>query len=319
VPLFLSPFLKGRRGCGYTKRETMSGVFWLICIWGAIAVSLMMVIWRIWSIMRLPIHLRWELAPIPGEKGRRTYGGSYLEEYEWWTKSRKRFFIAPVVYMAKEIILMHGVWKGNRGLWPFSITLHWGIYLFVLAVAFQIVLSVVHLTGAGVSNILLKTASVLSVCGYLLGVAATIAFILKRLFDRNLAWSNTVGTFVNLMALCAVYASGGIAWMTSSDWSSRVLAFIGGILSFDRSVTLPVPFALHVFLFFGCCLYLPLTSMAHVVIKYFMYHHVRWDDRPQTKLKEQELAGLFSQRVGWRRIQENTVYQKTWSEVITEE
>ncbi len=29
---------------------------------------------------RMPIHLRWELSPVPHEKGKGHYGGSYLED-----------------------------------------------------------------------------------------------------------------------------------------------------------------------------------------------------------------------------------------------
>ena len=40
-----------------------------------------------WS--RMPMHLRWELYPVAHEGGGRAkYGGSYLEESDWWTKSQ---------------------------------------------------------------------------------------------------------------------------------------------------------------------------------------------------------------------------------------
>ena len=40
---------------------------------------------RIIKVAKMPVHLRWELYPVPHERGRAHYGGSRLEENEWWT------------------------------------------------------------------------------------------------------------------------------------------------------------------------------------------------------------------------------------------
>ena len=41
-----------------------------------------------WS--KMPMHLRWELYPVAHEGGgRAAYGGSYLEESDWWKKKRE--------------------------------------------------------------------------------------------------------------------------------------------------------------------------------------------------------------------------------------
>ena len=109
----------------------MSGIVWHIFTFGAIGIFLIVITYRTLAIIRLPVHLRWELAPIPHEKGKGRYGGSYLEEYEWWNKPQHRSRIAPIIYMAKEIFLLRGVWKHNRALWPFTFSLHMGIYLIV--------------------------------------------------------------------------------------------------------------------------------------------------------------------------------------------
>ncbi len=84
----------------------MSGITWHIFTYGAIGICLIVAAYRVIKIMRLPVHLRWELAPVPHEKGKNRYGGSYLEEFDWWKKSFKKDHIAPVIYMAKEIFLL---------------------------------------------------------------------------------------------------------------------------------------------------------------------------------------------------------------------
>jgi nitrate reductase gamma subunit len=297
----------------------MSGIFWLIGTWGAIAVSLAVSIWRILSIMRLPRHLRWELAPIPGERSRGSYGGSYLEEYEWWTKKRQKSHGASVIYMAKEIFFMHGIWRNNKGLWPFSFFLHWGIYLLVIALIFQVVFAIIFQIGFTISEPLLRTISILSLIAFLTGTAATVSFMIKRSFDRNLAWSNTIGTFLHLAILCAVFVSGGAAWLFVDEWEHHVIGFIGGILTFDQAMTVPLPLAVSTGFTLLFCLYLPFTNMLHMVTKYFLYHHIRWDERPQSAFKEIEFQKLLAQPIGWRRIRNGSGSQKTWSEVAKED
>ncbi len=48
----------------------------------------------------MPMHLRWELYPVAHEKGR-DYGGSYLEDIDWWTKPRNRSLIGELRYMGQ--------------------------------------------------------------------------------------------------------------------------------------------------------------------------------------------------------------------------
>jgi nitrate reductase gamma subunit len=94
----------------------MSGIVWHIVTLGAVIIFLVIIVYRAIAIVRLPVHLRWELAPIPHEKGKGGYGGSYLEEFEWWRRPRRRSRIAPIIYMFREIFLLKGIWKNNRAL-----------------------------------------------------------------------------------------------------------------------------------------------------------------------------------------------------------
>ena len=87
----------------------------------------------IW-LAKLPVHLRWEHSPVPHEKGKAHYGGSYLEEYEWWTKPREKSLVSEFSYMFQEIAFLKAVWEHNRPLWWFSLPFHSGLYLLIGAV-----------------------------------------------------------------------------------------------------------------------------------------------------------------------------------------
>ena len=44
---------------------------------------------RFVRIQKYPLHLRWELYPLAGETSR-PWGGSYLEDNDWWKKPAER-------------------------------------------------------------------------------------------------------------------------------------------------------------------------------------------------------------------------------------
>jgi nitrate reductase gamma subunit len=297
----------------------MSGVYWLILAWAVVAVFLISVCFRVLIIARLPVHLRWELAPIPTEKGKGRYGGSYLEEYEWWTRRRRKSVIAPLVYMAEEIFLMRGIWRNNRPLWPFSVTLHGAIYLFagsILLQALAIVLSFHGLWRVGSETCLRLSPSVAGV-SCCVGTAGTLGLLGKRLLDRDLRWSNTVGTIANLLFLGTVFVSGGIVWLGSANSMLELHLFITAVISFDPSVTLASPLSIHVVLTLLFCAYLPFTNMFHFIAKYFMYHGVRWNDSPHNSHMERRVRGLLNRTVSWSAEHAECGREATWNEIVS--
>jgi nitrate reductase gamma subunit len=297
----------------------MSGVGWLVFSWGAIAIFLVVTAYRVVRIARLPVHLRWELAPVPHEKGKADYGGSYLEDYEWWKRRRQRSVVAPALYMAREILFLRGVWRNNRSLWPFSFALHGGLYLIILTLLIELGSALLYLAGLGpASRACLGVISVLAFCGYLLGIFGTIGLIIKRAFDRDLRWSNSRGTFLNLALLGVLFVSGLCAWGLSDDPAMAACIFVRDVVSLNRPSSISSPLAFHVVLLFTCGVYLPFTGMVHFVTKYFMYHGVRWDDEPRNGRMERELAGLLARPVAWERIH-GGVKRRSWAEVVREE
>jgi nitrate reductase gamma subunit len=297
----------------------MSGIVWHIFAFGVIGVFLIFIIYRTLAISRLPVHLRWELAPIPHEKGKGRYGGSYLEEYEWWDKPQHRSLIAPMIYMVKEIFLLRGIWEHNRALWPLTFAFHMGIYLMVGMLLLSVVSAVLIITETPlfVLNISLGIASVFAVVGYLLGGLGAIGLILKRALDSNLSPFNTVSKYFNLLFLVAVFISGIYVWLYSGHFTSDMSLFMKSLITFDAGVTVAFPLSLHLVILLLFILYLPWTDMIHFIAKYFTYHAIRWDDAPQDKKMEQELRGLLAQPVTWSAPHVKADGKKNWVDITT--
>ena len=74
----------------------------LFVTYASVAVFVIAVVTKFVKYASMPIHLRWELYPVAHEKGRAHYGGSYLEEPDWWTKSRESSLIGELKVMGRE-------------------------------------------------------------------------------------------------------------------------------------------------------------------------------------------------------------------------
>jgi nitrate reductase gamma subunit len=90
-----------------------------------IAVAARFVFWS-----KMPMHLRWELYPVAHEGGgRAAYGGSYLEESDWWKKKREVSLLGELKVMVPEILFLVALREHNRKLWTWSFPFHFGLYL----------------------------------------------------------------------------------------------------------------------------------------------------------------------------------------------
>jgi nitrate reductase gamma subunit len=301
--------------------DTVTALGWQISVLGVLGVSLVVVAVRTLAIARQPIHLRWELAPVPqsGKKG--GYGGSYLEEYEWWSRPRPHSRTAALIYTAKEMLLLRSVWKHNRGLWPLTFALHYGLYLLVglsLGMAVVAVLSIAGLEALA-APLLRRSLSALVLLGYLLGSAGAIGLLLKRAFDPDLRPFSTHSRYFNLLFLGTVFLSGCYAWLRSGDYVAEVSRFAHGLIALEANATVAFPLSFHLAVSLLFLLYLPVTDMIHFIAKYFTYHAVQWDDRPQNGSMERELRGLLRQPVTWSASHVGSDGRKDWADVAVAE
>ena len=80
--------------------------------------------------INLPLHVRWEIYPVQHETTAKVaYGGSYMEEVNWWNNPYESSRINELKYMVPEILFLRGLWKENRSLWWLSFPFHFGLYL----------------------------------------------------------------------------------------------------------------------------------------------------------------------------------------------
>ncbi len=301
----------------------MSGLVLLVLCYGLLAVFLAGFLGRSVKIARLPVHLRWELAPVPKEKGRGRYGGSYFETYEWWKQPREESLAGELLYMGKEIVFLKALWEHNRKVWWFSFPFHAGLYLLVVATGVLVAGGVLAVGGvAGAAGALLHSwLPVLVGVGCGLGALGALGLLVSRLARWDLRSMTSGVAYFNLVLLLAVFVTGGLAVLTVPDFGGVVAGFGGKLARADASVALPGLLAGHVLLTLAFLAYLPFSQMMHFVAKYFTYHQVRWDDEPLVvgSRLEQEVQELLKQPVTWSAPHLNADGVKNWVDVATEE
>ena len=174
----------------------MTGLL-LVIAYASIIVFLLAFIFKVIKYANLPNHLRWELAPVPHEKGKNHYGGSYLEEFEWWTKPREKSLLNEAIYMFKEIAFLKGVYESNKKLWIFSFPFHFGMYLIIGMLFLILIKSALFVSGITQEYAVIEyLVNIFAVIGYTIGILGTIGLIISRIFDKKLNRFATVELFL---------------------------------------------------------------------------------------------------------------------------
>jgi nitrate reductase gamma subunit len=272
-----------------------------------------------------PTHFRWELYPVPHEKGRAEYGGSYLEELDWWSKPRHSDKIKELKEMMGEILFLKGVRHHNKKVWTFSFPFHFGLYLCIGWLALLLIGSILELAGvaisggAGLISIIMHYLTIL--CGYagliLSGVGA-FGLLIWRITDSNQRPYNAPVEYLNLVLFDIVVALTLASHLSLDPVFSGLRSYIGSLVTFSSFEMPGVLFTLEIVVISFMIMYIPLTRMSHFVAKYFLYHAVRWNDEPNFRGSkiEASILKMLQHKVEWNAPHVQT--GKSWAEVVKE-
>jgi len=244
------------------------------------------------SYARQPIHLRWEIYPVP--RGR----------------------AGELKIMIPEILFLKGLWEFNRPMWWVSYPFHLGLYLIASAIAL--------LAGAALAPAVLRplmhgAAVICGTAGPALGLVGASGLTIRRLRARELKASNAPGDFFNLalfISTTALLLAG--VWLRP-EGAPGPSAILEGAARFDTSLEPPPLLAAGFML--GCALlaYIPMTHMAHFIAKYFTYHAIRWDERGNVAggTIEKRMAEYLMYRPTWAAKHVGANGERSWGEIAT--
>jgi nitrate reductase gamma subunit len=278
---------------------------------------------KIYKYATTPVHLRWELYPVPHEK-KREDGGSYLEDLVWRAGHHRKSLIGELTYITREALLFMQCYRHNRGLWYFTHPFHVGLFLLTIWLILLFLGAVTELTGVSVSEasnpwgtLIYYLTLVSGIVGLVLGTFGCVGLVIKRAADRNLRRYTAAADYFNLAFVLAVLISGLYIWLFSDPSFYAARAYTESLITFSPVSMENPALSAGIGIFSLFLIYMPFTNMTHAFAKFFTYHRVLWDDEPTLRGSEIErkLQRLFNQRVSWSapHIQSGN----TWGEVVS--
>lgn len=296
----------------------MSFIIYLITYAGII-IFCAAVIKRILAYVNNPVHVRWELYPVPHEGGGKAeYGGSYLEEVDWWKKPRQTSRLGELKVMIPEILGLKAVHEFNRPLWYVSYPFHLGLYFTVLFMVFLLISSVAELLGANASAAM-AIVRFTGPLGFILTLCGAAGLLYKRLFDENLKNYSSAEHYFNLLLFIVTMGTAILTWLFADPDFILFKTFAAGLISFKMTAITSPLFLLLVLLGVATITYIPFTHMSHFFMKYFLYHDIRWDDKPNVNTPEmdQKINVVLNYPITWSAGHIAGTNRKTWAEVAT--
>jgi len=296
----------------------------ILLVWASAVVFLAATAVRIVGYARLPLHLRWELYPVPHEAPEQAaHGGSYFEQSDWWTRPRYRGRFGTLRVMLAEMLLLKALHEHNPRLWWRSFPFHLGLYLLAASLLLLLVNVLQELVTAGaetaISQGLFQVYRATGAAGLALTLFGAMALLHRRLTDPDLrGYTAPADAFNLLLFLLALglLASGHLAAGEEGPGASAVLT---AVLTFDAGLRVPPLLAAGIALSALLAAYIPLTHMAHFVAKWFTWHGVRWEDEPLVpgSRLERRIVELLATRPSWAARHIGADGRRTWAELVS--
>ncbi len=298
----------------------------VLVTYASLAVFVVAVVSRFVKYATLPIHLRWELYPVAHEKGRADYGGSYFEEFEWWTKPRESSLIGEMKVMIPEILLLAGVREHNKKHWLRSFPFHFGLYmlaglillLFVGAVASTFGVSVSDQGGAA-GKALYHLTTLTGWAGLGLGLLGSLALFARRVFNIDYREYTKSLDYINLIFFIVTFAVAMVSHGVGDPHFVQLRAFFEHLVTFNTAFEAAPLMAVEIVLGSLLEAYIPLTHMSHFFTKWFMYHGIRWSDEPSVPggQIEKKVVKVLEYPVSWAAPHIRGDGKKNWVDVAT--
>lgn len=245
---------------------TFASVFALVALFGFLVLSAA----KFAKYAKFSQHSRMDLYPVPKEgDGRGEYGGSYMEEDEWWKKERSINTGAEWLDIFKEMFFIRKLFVNQKSLWASSFVFHGGIYVMMLW-------SILLLISAFICpEWLAAIINVVGVIGFAAAGVGAVTLLVRRLADKSLSVYTTPVEYFNLILIIVVLATGAVAWLTAASPIETAKA----VVSFNFA-DMPAIVAVHLILMGLMMLYIPASKMGHYAGKFFAFRSVMWNNEP---------------------------------------
>ncbi|WP_165069102.1 respiratory nitrate reductase subunit gamma [Desulfovibrio sp. ZJ200] len=272
-----------------------------------------------------PLHARWELYPVPHEGSEKTsYGGSFMEEKDWWTKPRHVSHWGDLKALLIEVLALHATLEHNPRLWIRTYPFHVGMYLLMGGTIIVLLSAIAQLCGldphGGFMIFVGNVINAVSLVGTLCFIGGGTALVLRRMNDEGLRKYTTPEHYFNLLVFVLFGILGLAAWAVNPSYFELARTFIYNLITFNFAAQTSTLFSLQLLVGFFLLIWIPMTHMGHLFMKYFTYHDIRWGDEPTnySDRNKQKIADALKYNVTWSADHiAGDGKPKTWVDVAT--
>ncbi|MBM3334321.1 hypothetical protein FJY63_06640 [Candidatus Sumerlaeota bacterium] len=285
---------------------------------------------RFLRIRGYPLNLRWEIYPVPHEGKRAAHGGSKMEESGYWAREHRPDRITEWKFMLAEMVFIKSLFEHNRKLWYRSFPFHFGLYLLaafagLLGLGAILELAGTAFEGPNVSSLAAALSALTSIvgrAGIMLTIWGAVGLQLMRMCDKDLRPFTNFSHYFNLVFVAVVVTMVLGALLAEGGSVTPFRRYIGSLITFHLSA--PVggrPTVSAIVAVSLLIAYIPLTHMSHFFVKWFTWHHIRWDDSLNVRggRIEKMIEEALQYRVSWSADHIRGNGKKTWAQVATEE
>jgi nitrate reductase gamma subunit len=225
--------------------------------------------------------------------------------------------------MIPEMLFLKGLWEFNRRLWYTSFLFHFGLYLAIASAVLAAISAGFSILAPSVTSgsfgfFLAQIYRWAGFMGAVLTIVGAGGLLCRRIWNKELKNYTTPADIFNLLFFIVTFAVLGAGYLLRPPGAS-VAGLLRGLLTRDASLSLGPVFNLGLVLASALAAYIPFTHMSHFIAKYFTYHAVRWNDRPNLRggSLESTIAKCLTYRPTWAAAHVGADGKKNWAEIVT--
>lgn len=271
-----------------------------------------------------PLHIRWELYPIPHEGPERAaYGGSYMEESNWWTKPRHVNHWEDIKAILFEVLCLHSTWEHNKPLWIRSYPFHCGMYLLMGGTIILVFCTFLQVCGVSSNcGFMIFIGNVINAIVMLGGFCIAgggIALLMRRMEDKGLKRYTAFEQVANLVSFIIFGILTLCAWTFNPDYYTLARNYIYNLFTANYVPLGSGWFVLNMLAGYCVLIFIPITNMGHLIMKYFMYHDIRWGDEATiySEKNQKTINEMLQYSENWAAPHVSGDGEKTWEQVAT--
>ena len=225
-----------------------------------------------------------------------------------------------------EVLFLESTFHNNRTLWYRTYPFHFGLYMLMGGAIILFITAFLRLFGMSADNGLISfiywLINVMSLLGCIGLIGGGIGLIFRRMTDKGLRMYTTTEHLLSIGLFVLFGVTGLAVWCTNPSFAPIASDYMYNLVTFKIFTPLQNGgFCLHMLVGDALLILIPVSFMSHILLKYFFYHDIRWEDvaTPRSTKIQGKILNALKFHCNWAapHINPEQDPNKTWVDVAT--